>query len=104
MGRQLADLWLRSRDSPPPHDIERASPYIKRTAVNLLERRLPRRLDLLALLSALRRRLLASDRPHLPRSVCLCLQLHESQAEAHAEKCPLLSGQGCLVLHAFSGD
>ena len=82
MGRQLADLWLRNRDFPPLDQLDRVL-RLQLPARGLPERRLPPRLDLMALRLALRRRLLASDRPDLPRPVLHRLQLHASHVEAH---------------------
>lgn len=103
MGRQLADLWLRCRDAPPLDHPNRALPHLQLPFRRLPERRLPPRLDLLAFLSAVRRRLLASRRPDLPRPVCRRLELHAGQAEAYAQKCALLPGPGRFVLSAFYG-
>jgi hypothetical protein len=83
MGRQLADLWLRNRDFPPLDQLDRVL-CLELPARNLPERRLSARLDLVAVLPALRRRMLASNRSDLPRPVFRCVQLHKSQVEAHA--------------------
>lgn len=100
VARQLAALWLCGRDHPPLHELDRAL-CLKLSAHHLPERRLPPRFDLMALFPAVRRRLLASDRPNLPRSVRRCLQLHARHAEAHAQKLALLPRSGRFILLAF---
>ena len=101
MGRQLADLRLRP-GNPAPHDQPDSTlPNLKHPPGNSPERSLPPRIDFLALLLVLCLGMLASDRPHLPRAVCVCFQLLEGEAEAHADECVLLSGQGRDVLLAF---
>lgn len=103
MGRQLADLWRRNRDSAPPDEFDEPLPDLELPPGSDSEHSLPLRFNVLALLSAIRLRLLAFHRTDLPRPICRYLQLYESQAEAHAQKRAFLPRQGCSLLLAFHG-
>jgi len=84
MGRQLGDIWLRSGNSAPLDQLNRSLLHLELPTSDQPERPLPACFNLMALLPALRRRLLAFGRPHLPRPVRSCLQHYERQVETHA--------------------